>query len=143
MNTETEKQRLIEMVKENADITTCVALYLDLYEDTDVMHVNVVENEIWELRKWGSPEEQEQGLRLYRMLKANPTCVYFDYYQEKPIDHEWLKSRLGIAFAEENEHLDLTADELAYERYKRGEYSYEDYVFVCEQEETEPLPRIG
>ena len=46
-------------------------------------------------------------------------------------------------FDDENEHLDLTADELAYERYKRGEYAYEDYVFVCEQEETEPLPRIG
>lgn len=38
--------------------------------------------------------------------------------------------------------MDKTADELAYIRYKRGEYSYEDYVAVCEQEECEPQPRI-
>ena len=44
------------------------------------------------------------------------------------------------AFGEQS---DMTADELAYERYKRGEYAYDDYVSVCDIEETEPLPRIG
>lgn len=36
--------------------------------------------------------------------------------------------------------LDLTADELAYKRYLVGEYTYQDYVDVCELEETTPLP---
>lgn len=36
-----------------------------------------------------------------------------------------------------------TADEVAYERYEDGEYSYEDYLNVCEQEEVEPeLPSL-
>lgn len=34
----------------------------------------------------------------------------------------------------------MTADELAYERYLNGEYTYDDYVDVCEIEECEPLP---
>ena len=34
--------------------------------------------------------------------------------------------------------MDKTADELAYERYQSGEYTYEDYVDVCRQEECEP-----
>jgi hypothetical protein len=38
--------------------------------------------------------------------------------------------------------MDMTADELAYERYKAGEYSYEDYCDVCSIEECEPLKPI-
>lgn len=34
--------------------------------------------------------------------------------------------------------MDYTADELAYERYKQGEYTYEDYCDVCKNEEVEP-----
>ena len=34
-----------------------------------------------------------------------------------------------------------TADELAYEMYLNGEYTYEDYVCVCNIEECEPLPK--
>lgn len=37
---------------------------------------------------------------------------------------------------------DTTADEYAWERYLRGEYEYADYVAVCEEEETEPLPEV-
>lgn len=33
-----------------------------------------------------------------------------------------------------------TADELAYERYKSGKYTYEDYCNVCMIEDCEPLP---
>lgn len=32
-----------------------------------------------------------------------------------------------------------TADELAYERYKRGEYTYEEYCDVCTIEDVEPI----
>lgn len=32
-----------------------------------------------------------------------------------------------------------TADELAYERYKRGEYTYEEYRDVCTIEDVEPI----
>lgn len=32
-----------------------------------------------------------------------------------------------------------TADELAYERYRRGEYTYEEYRDVCTIEDVEPL----
>ena len=35
-----------------------------------------------------------------------------------------------------------TADELAYSRYLNGEYTYQDYVDVCDVEECEPLPMI-
>ena len=37
---------------------------------------------------------------------------------------------------------DKTADELAYERYKNGEYTYDDYLTVCDQEGCEPLPKV-
>lgn len=30
---------------------------------------------------------------------------------------------------------DLTADELAYQRFLNGEYTYQDYLDVCEMEE--------
>ena len=36
--------------------------------------------------------------------------------------------------------MDKTADELAYERYKRGEYTYDDYCDVCEMEDLFPQP---
>ena len=36
--------------------------------------------------------------------------------------------------------MDKTADELAYQLYLRGIYTYEDYVNVCEIEECEPKP---
>ena len=36
----------------------------------------------------------------------------------------------------------LTADEIAYEEYKKGNYTYSEYVAVCQQEEVEPQPRI-
>lgn len=38
--------------------------------------------------------------------------------------------------------MDKTADELAYERYNNGEYSYQDYLDVCEQEECEPKEMV-
>lgn len=31
--------------------------------------------------------------------------------------------------------MNKTADELAFERYQNGEYTYEDYLTVCEIEE--------
>ena len=31
-----------------------------------------------------------------------------------------------------------TADELAYERYLKGEYAWNDYIVVCCQEDCEP-----
>jgi len=35
---------------------------------------------------------------------------------------------------------DKTADEIAWEKYMNGEYSYADYLAVCETEEVTPLP---
>ena len=34
--------------------------------------------------------------------------------------------------------MDKTADELALERYLNGEYTWQDYLDVCEFEEVEP-----
>lgn len=34
----------------------------------------------------------------------------------------------------------MTADELAYEYYLNGKYTYEDYCSVCDEEGTDPLP---
>lgn len=42
----------------------------------------------------------------------------------------------------ESKEEDLTADEIAYKKYQDGEYTYQDYVDVCTQEECEPLPEI-
>ena len=37
---------------------------------------------------------------------------------------------------------ELTSDELAYKRYLKGEYTYQDYVNVCNLEDIEPLKEI-
>lgn len=37
--------------------------------------------------------------------------------------------------------MDKTSDELAYERYMRGEYTYEEYLDVCANEDSQPLLR--
>jgi len=37
--------------------------------------------------------------------------------------------------------MDETADELAYKRYLAGEYTYEEYLVVCDIEETTPIPK--
>ena len=37
--------------------------------------------------------------------------------------------------------MDETADELAYKRYLAGEYTYEEYLVVCDIEETTPMPK--
>ena len=34
--------------------------------------------------------------------------------------------------------MDKTADEMAYEKYQKGEYTYEEYADVCDHEECEP-----
>lgn len=34
--------------------------------------------------------------------------------------------------------MDCSADELAYQRYLNGEYTYQEYLDVCEIEECEP-----
>jgi len=38
------------------------------------------------------------------------------------------------------QYLDKSADELAYQRYLSGDYTYQEYVDVCEIEECEPMP---
>lgn len=38
--------------------------------------------------------------------------------------------------------MDLTADEIAYKCYLSGEYTYEDYLVVCDMEECAPMPKI-
>lgn len=89
-------KKLEDMVKAKKDITACVALFLDLYEDTDVMHRDVVEKEIEELRNGDDENNMEAG-RLELMLKDNPEITYFDYYAERPIDFDWLRKRLGLS----------------------------------------------
>ena len=51
------------------------------------------------------------------------------------------KSSVQVKYLKESLE-DKTADELAYERYKNGEYTYDEYVTVCKQEECEPLPEL-
>ena len=92
-------QKLEEMIKAEKDITACIALYLDLCEDTDVMHRDVVEDEIDELRNGDEENNMEAG-RLELMLMDNPGITYFDYYEEKPIDFKWLRKRLGMGDVE-------------------------------------------
>lgn len=88
-------QKLKAMVEAKEDLAACVALYLDLHEDTDVMHRDIVENEIEELRNGNDENNMEAG-RLELMLKDNPEVTYFDYYTEKPITFKWLKDRLKV-----------------------------------------------
>lgn len=86
---------LRERISKREGITDCVAMYLDLFEDTDVMHRDVVETTIEELRDGDEENNMEAG-RLELMLKDNPGVTYFDYYEEKPIDFEWLCERLEM-----------------------------------------------
>ena len=95
MENASQLQKLKEMIKAKEDITACVALYLDLYEDTDVMHRDVVENEIEELRNGNDENNMEAG-RLELLLKDNPQTTYFDYYTEQPITFRWLWDRLRM-----------------------------------------------
>ncbi len=37
--------------------------------------------------------------------------------------------------------MDLTASEMVYQRYLSGEYTYEEYLVVCELDECEPMPK--
>ena len=90
-----ECQRLKAMIEAGEDVTSCVALYLDLYEDTDVMHRDIVENEVEALRAGDEENNMEAG-RLELMLRDNPDATYFDYYEEEPITIEWLRVRLGM-----------------------------------------------
>ena len=90
-----EIQKLKAMIEAKEDITACVALYLDLYEDTDVMHHDIVENEIEALRAGNEENNMEAG-RLELMLRDNPGVTYFDYYNEKPITFKWLRDRLQM-----------------------------------------------
>ena len=90
-----EIQKLKAMIEAKEDITACVALYLDLYEDTDVMHHDIVENEIEALRAGNEENNMEAG-RLELMLRDNPEITYFDYYEEKPITFKWLRDRLQM-----------------------------------------------
>lgn len=90
-----EIQKLKAMIEAKEDITACVALYLDLYEDTDVMHRDIVENEIEALRAGNEENNMEAG-RLELMLKDNSQITYFDYYNEKPITFKWLRDRLKM-----------------------------------------------
>lgn len=84
---------LREKISKQEGLTDCVAMYLGLFEDTDVMHRDVVETTIEELRN-GDEENNAEAGRLELMLKDNPGVTYFDYYEEKPIDFEWLRDRL-------------------------------------------------
>lgn len=94
---EMKEMRLREMVAKEEDLNECVGLYLDLYEDTDVMHQKAVESEINELVNHdGREESMEQARRLGEMLDANPSVTYFDYYKEEPITFLWLRERLGM-----------------------------------------------
>ena len=97
MKNESQKeiQKLKAMIEAKEDITACVALYLDLYEDTDVMHHDIVENEIEALRAGNEENNMEAG-RLELMLRDNPEITYFDYYEEKPITFKWLRDRLQM-----------------------------------------------
>ena len=37
--------------------------------------------------------------------------------------------------------IDMTADESAYDKYLNGEYTYDDYLAVCETQECIPEPQ--
>jgi len=90
-----KESQLRKMVEAKKDVAACVALYLDLYEDTDVMHRDVVENEIEALRAGNEENNMEAG-RLELMLRDNPEVTYFDYYREEPITFDWLRGRLKM-----------------------------------------------
>ena len=93
---EQKKADLIEEIVAEKDLTECVAHYLDIFEDTDVMHRDVLEEEIEALRAGDEENNMEAG-RLELILKDNPDVTYFDYYDEKPIDFDWLRKRLALS----------------------------------------------
>lgn len=77
----------------------------------------------------------QQAEEVETLLKA-----HYNNVEVIPVKHSVQIKYSGKKVTEAIE--DKTADELAYERYKNGEYTYDEYVTVCKQEECEPLPEI-
>lgn len=107
----------------------CMDAYLQEYEDTDIMHYNVLERTAYELEKDG---DSEQSKRLLKLLDTNPDVTYFDYYEEEPItSKEWIKKRLAIDESKTKENIkestklaeyDIKKDAKPYKTCKGMEY---------------------
>lgn len=108
---EQKKADLIEEIVAEKDLAGCVAHYLDIFEDTDVMHRDVVEGEIESLRAGDEENNMEAG-RLELMLRDNPGVTYFDYYNEEPITFDWLRKRLGLSSEDLYEKAICSSEEL-------------------------------
>lgn len=133
---ELKEMRLREQIFGREDLAGCVALYLDLFEDTDVMHRDVVEEEIQELR-YGDEENCMEADRLELMLRDNPAVTYFDYYNEKPITFEWLEERLALNDTSEDDG--ATAPTAPWISLTRGSMATdEDWERVCEMANALP-----
>ena len=77
----------------------------------------------------------QQAEEVEALLKA-----HYNNVEVVPVKHSVQIKYSGKKVNEAIE--DKTADELAYERYKNGEYTYDEYVTVCDTEGCEPLPEI-
>ena len=92
--TKQEESKLEKMLDDpHYSLEDCMDEYLHVYEDTDVMSYDVMEEVANDLEKDGDYEQSESLLKL---LDENPNVSYFDYYEEKPITKEWIKKRLGL-----------------------------------------------
>ena len=75
---------------------------------------------------WKHYDAQEDETHIYT---ASDLAFEFDERPNTFVDEDFM-------------YENMTADEIAYEEYRCGKHSYEDYCAVCDEEECEPLPKI-
>lgn len=95
---ELEEVSLEDMIKDDKySLEDCMEVYLDEYEDYDIMTEDDLLDTIDDLSK-GDAEERAQARRLRKLFRNSGEDVkYFDYENEKPItSKEFLKQRLEI-----------------------------------------------
>lgn len=116
---------------------------VDKYESEDIMIYVDHHNKTWgiELSDYTSPKDITRDERLY--IKRTLGSMLPGYKYDRNFSGISLPSeKTANESIKESKEEDLTADEIAYKKYQDGEYTYQDYVDVCTQEECEPLPEI-
>lgn len=79
--------------------------------------------------------------RNYEYLDLTPQ-IRSIYFEKVVLRDEAFIEEVRKVLKDKLDNEDLTADERAYIYYLLGDYYYDDYVDVCENEECEPLPEL-
>lgn len=97
--TDEVQSTLLKMLSDDKTSSNeCLAYYAYHYEDLDLMTVRDIEETARCLGKSADPDDIAQSKSLAALSDDNPHTLYFDYFNEKPInDKKWLKDKFNIA----------------------------------------------